>query len=69
MAIPTALTTVDHGSGHVWTGTSPRMVRCAVMFCDAKPSRADVDRLRAELEAARRMRISIQFQPPNRAAG
>jgi hypothetical protein len=34
------------------------------MFCDAKPSPVDVERLRLEIEAARRMRMSIEFRPP-----
>jgi hypothetical protein len=63
------MSTVDHGSGHVWTGASPRTVRCALMFCDAKPSRAEGERLRAEIEAARRTRPAIEYRAPNGAAG
>jgi hypothetical protein len=69
LAVPTTLTTIDHGSNHIWTGASPRTVRCAEMICDARPSRIDVERLRAEIEAARRMRTAIEFRPPKPAAG
>jgi hypothetical protein len=60
------MSTVDHGSGHLWTGDSPSTVRCAYMFCDAKPSKAELERLEAEVEAARRVRRPIEFRPPGR---
>ena len=63
------MSTVDHGSDHLWAGASPRTVRCAFMFCNARPSRGEVERLRVEIEAARRMRMAIEFRAPNGAAG
>ncbi len=56
------MSTVDHGNRHVWPGTSPRTVHCAYMFCQARRSRADVERLRAETEAARSTRTTIEYQ-------
>lgn len=61
------MATFGHGSRHVWYGASPRAVRCAYMFCEARPSGADVERLRVEIEAARRTRTAIDFRarPPS----
>lgn len=59
---PEHMTTVDHGHRHVWTGTTARTVRCAVMFCQAKPSPADIERLRVEAEEACRLRHEITYR-------
>jgi hypothetical protein len=60
------MSTVDHGSGHLWTGDSPTTVRCAYLDCLAKPSKVEVERLQAEVEAVQRMRRPIEFRPPGR---
>jgi hypothetical protein len=54
------MSTVDHGHRHVWTGTSLRTVRCAYMFCIARPSLMDLAQLRAE--AANRRTISLDYR-------
>jgi hypothetical protein len=59
-AYPRTMSTVDPGHRHVWTGTSLRTVRCAYMFCVARPSPADLARLRAEV--ASRRAISLDYR-------
>jgi hypothetical protein len=54
------MSTVDHGHRHVWTGTSLRTVRCAYMFCIARPSPADLERLRAE--AAKQQPVALDYR-------
>jgi hypothetical protein len=55
------MSTVAHHDRHVWTGAAPRTTRCAYMFCQAKPTKADLGRLRHEAEDRRRMTHELRF--------
>lgn len=57
----TPMASFEHGNRHVWTGASPRAVRCAYMFCNASPSKADIERVRADIAAKREMHIEIDY--------
>jgi hypothetical protein len=56
------MSTVDHGHRHVWTGSTRRATRCAYMFCQARPTTADLARLRVEAEQSRRMHYTIEYR-------
>jgi hypothetical protein len=53
--------TDGHSGEHIWTGDRPTTVRCAFMFCTAKPTAADIKRLATEVRVSRAMRIAIVF--------
>ncbi len=61
-----AMSTVDHEGRHVWTRTSPRSARCAYMTCNARPSRADIERLAAQAAVARSLRTELDYATPAR---
>lgn len=60
------MTSFEHDGSHVWTGESPRTVRCALMFCRAKPTTADIERVRVDIAARRATRREIDFSQPGR---
>jgi hypothetical protein len=59
--------TFEHVGPHLWTGRSPKAVRCGFMGCGASPSATDIKRLADEVRAARALRIDIDFRVPDKA--
>ena len=46
---------------HVWHGDRPSNVRCGLQGCDAKPRKADVEKVRQDTAARRAIRQTILF--------
>jgi hypothetical protein len=53
------MTTVDHKARHVWAST-PAGIRCAYMFCNARPEAA-IAKLEMEEGQGRAMRREIRW--------
>jgi hypothetical protein len=49
----------DHA--HLWHGERPSEVRCAFQDCGAKPSKADIERVRFDVAQRRDMRQTIEM--------
>ena len=56
-----AMTTVDHKTGHIWARMATGRIRCAYQKCNARPEPADVAKLEADEAARKAMRMEIRF--------
>jgi hypothetical protein len=56
-----AMTTVDHKTGHIWARMAIGRIRCAEQFCNARPEPADVAKLEADEAARRATRKEIRY--------
>jgi hypothetical protein len=55
------VTTVDHNARHVWARMATGTVRCAYLWCNAKPEPAEVAKLDADEAQRRATRIEVRW--------